>query len=63
VLYAELEQLPEKYRAPLVLCYLHGRTHVEAAQEIGLPRGSIAKRIGEALAALRARLVDRGITV
>jgi RNA polymerase sigma factor (sigma-70 family) len=61
VLYAELERLPEKYRAPLVLCYLNGRTHAEAAREIGLPRGSIAKRIDEALDVLRERLNERGL--
>jgi RNA polymerase sigma factor (sigma-70 family) len=56
----ELERLPEKYRAPLVLCYLHGRTHDEAARLIGLPRGSMAKRIGEGLERLRERLQVRG---
>jgi RNA polymerase sigma factor (sigma-70 family) len=59
----ELQRLPEKYRAPLVLCYFDGRTHDEAARAIGLPRGSISKRIGEGLARLRERLIDRGVTL
>ena len=56
----ELQRLPEKYRAPLVLCYFNGRTHDEAARAIGMPRGSMAKRIGEGLEHLRQRLTDRG---
>jgi RNA polymerase sigma factor (sigma-70 family) len=59
----ELQRLPEKYRAPLVLCYFDGRTHDEAARAIGLPRGSISKRIGEGLARLRERLIDRGVAL
>ena len=58
----ELEHLPEKYRAPLMLCYFDGRTHADAAREIGVPRGSMAKRIGEGLECLRERLMDRGLT-
>jgi RNA polymerase sigma factor (sigma-70 family) len=56
----ELQHLPEKYRAPLMLCYFDGRTHADAAREIGLPRGSMAKRIGEGLEHLRERLLVRG---
>jgi RNA polymerase sigma factor (sigma-70 family) len=56
----ELQRLPEKYRLPLVLCYFEGLTHEEAARAIGLPRGSMAKRIGEGLERLRDRLLDRG---
>jgi RNA polymerase sigma factor (sigma-70 family) len=56
----ELQRLPEEYRMPLVLCYFDGRTHEEAARVIGLPRGSMAKRIGEGLERLRERLTDRG---
>jgi RNA polymerase sigma factor (sigma-70 family) len=56
----ELERLPEKYRLPLILCYFDGRTHAEAARAISVPRGSIAKRIGEGLERLRERLLNRG---
>ena len=58
----ELQHLPEKYRAPLMLCYFDGRTHADAARGIGVPRGSMAKRIGEGLECLRERLLDRGVT-
>jgi RNA polymerase sigma factor (sigma-70 family) len=61
VLREELQRLPEKTRVPLILCYFQGRTHAEAAEAIGMPRGSIAKRIGEGLEQLRQRLADRGI--
>jgi RNA polymerase sigma factor (sigma-70 family) len=63
VLREELDRLPERIRAPLVLCYLQGQTHAEAARTIGMPRGSIAKRIGEGLEQLRQRLTHRGITI
>ena len=56
----ELQRLPEEYRLPLVLCYFDGQTHDEAARAVGLPRGSMAKRIGEGLERLRERLTDRG---
>ena len=56
----ELQRLPEKYRVPLALCYLEGRTHAEVARAVGLPRGSVAKRIGEGLGRLREGLAGRG---
>ena len=45
VLDDELLRLPEKYRAPVVLCYLEGRTHEEAARQLGYPAGSISRRL------------------
>lgn len=58
----ELLQLPEKYRAPVILCDLEGRTHQEAAQELGWPSGSISRRLERARALLRRRLIYRGVT-
>ncbi len=63
VLREELQRLPEKNRVPLMLCYFRGQTHAEAADTIGMPRGSIAKCIGEGLQRLRQRLTDRGIAL
>lgn len=63
VIREELEALPEKYRAPLALCYLDGRSHADAAREIGVPRGSMAKRVGEGLERLRERLLHRGLVL
>ncbi len=59
----ELDRLPEKYRAPLVLCYLQGRTHEQAARELGRPAGSMSRHVGRALALLRGRLVRRGVAL
>jgi hypothetical protein len=56
---AELDALPEKYRAPLVLCYLEGKTHVEAAQLLGWPSGSISARVNRGRELLRRRLAGR----
>ena len=55
----ELNLLPEKFRAPLVLCYLEGKTHEEAARLLGCPPGSMSWRLSRAQKALRARLVRR----
>lgn len=57
----ELSRLPEKYRAPLVLCYLKGRTHDQAAGELGWPVGTVRSRMSKARAILRKRLSRRGL--
>jgi RNA polymerase sigma factor (sigma-70 family) len=63
VLDDELLNLPEKYRAPVVLCYLEGRTHAEAARELGWPAGSMSRRLERARSLLKRRLVCRGVTL
>ena len=51
-----IASLPEKYRAPVVLCYLEGRTNEEAARELGCPKGTVAVRLMRARERLRRRL-------
>jgi RNA polymerase sigma factor (sigma-70 family) len=63
VLDDELSKLPEKYRAPLVLCYLQGRTYEETAQHLGWPKGTVAIRLARGRDLLRERLTRRGVTL
>lgn len=61
VLDDELLRLPEKYRAPLVLCDLEGHTHEEAARRLGWPTGSMSRRLDRGRQILRLRLTHRGV--
>src|SRR5262249_19055492 len=61
-LHEELGRLPEKYRAPLVLCYVKGLTHEAAARQLGWPLGTVHVRIARGRDLLRARLTRRGLT-
>jgi RNA polymerase sigma factor (sigma-70 family) len=55
----ELQGLPDEYRAPLVLCYLEGKTHAEAARQLGCPPGSMSTRLARGRELLRERLEKR----
>lgn len=61
VLDEELNGLPGKYRDPLILCYLQGKTHAQAARMLGCPVGSMAGRLATAREQLRLRLKRRGV--
>jgi RNA polymerase sigma factor (sigma-70 family) len=63
VLDAELARLPEKYRAPLLLCCLAGRTRDEAAEQLGWTLGTLKMRLERGRQLLRTRLTRRGLTV
>jgi RNA polymerase sigma factor (sigma-70 family) len=63
ILDEEIRRLPEKYRAPVILCYLEGLSGEEAAQQLGCPRATLATRLARARQRLQGRLRRRGLGV
>jgi RNA polymerase sigma factor (sigma-70 family) len=61
VLDDELGRLPERWRLPLILCYLEGRTQDEAAKQLGWSKNTLRSRLEEARNALGRRLTERGV--
>jgi RNA polymerase sigma factor (sigma-70 family) len=59
----EIDRLPDKYRLPVVLCYLEGKTTDEAARQLCCPKGTVGTRLAWARRRLRARLSRRGLTL
>jgi RNA polymerase sigma factor (sigma-70 family) len=58
----ELARLPASLRSPVVLCYLEGLTHDEAAGRLRWPVGTLRSRMARARDLLRRRLARRGVT-
>jgi RNA polymerase sigma factor (sigma-70 family) len=63
VLDKELARLPERLRAPLLLCYLEGKARDEAARELGLSLSTLKRRLEQGRATLHARLAGRGLSL
>ncbi len=63
ILDEEIARLPDKYRRPLVLCDLGGRTQRDVARELGLPNTTLVRRLAAARRILAARLTERGVTL
>jgi len=63
VLDEEIDRLPEKYRAPIVLCYLQGHTTGEAAEVLRRPKGTVLSHLSRGREQLRSRLTRRGVAL
>jgi RNA polymerase sigma factor (sigma-70 family) len=59
----EVNSLPDRLRAPVVLCYLEGHSNSEAAALLGVPKGTIDSRLAAARKKLRNRLLQRGFAL
>ncbi len=62
-LHEELARLPERFRLPVVLCYLEGRTHAQAAAELRWSEATLRRRLAAARGLLCGRLTRRGVAV
>jgi RNA polymerase sigma factor (sigma-70 family) len=58
----ELNRLPARYAAPIVLCHLEGLTHEQAARQLGWPIGTVRSRLARGRDRLKRRLTGRGFS-
>ena len=58
-LHEEISRLPEKYRRPIILCYMQGQTQTQAAETLGWPLGTVQIRLHRGRERLRSRLMQR----
>jgi RNA polymerase sigma factor (sigma-70 family) len=63
VLDEQLQQLPERYREPLVLHYLQGRSHQQVAAQLGLSVSAVEGRLKRGRQELRMKLIRHGVGV
>ncbi|MGO9924052.1 MAG: RNA polymerase sigma factor [Isosphaeraceae bacterium] len=61
VIHEELDRLPERYRAPILLCCLEGLTREQAAGRLGWRMGTLQSRLARGRERLKGRLIERGI--
>jgi RNA polymerase sigma factor (sigma-70 family) len=60
---AELSQLPDKYRLPLIFCDLEGRPQRQVARDLNLATSTLTNRLARARGLLAKRLSDRGVVL
>jgi len=56
----ELSRLPQKYRVPIILCHLEGKSIKDAARQLNWPQGTLAGRLARAREMLAKRLARHG---
>jgi RNA polymerase sigma factor (sigma-70 family) len=59
----ELNRLPRRYRLPLFLCCVEGKSREQAAEQLGWSLGSLKGRLERARQLLRRRLLLRGVSL
>jgi RNA polymerase sigma factor (sigma-70 family) len=60
-IHEELAKLPERFRAPILLCDLEGVAYEEAARVLRCPVGTVKSRLARGRERLRVRLQRRGV--
>src|SRR5262249_57700246 len=63
VLDEEVERLPDKFRLPILLCHLQGKTREEVAQLLGWSPGAVKGMLERGRELLRSRLARRGLAL
>ena len=63
ILDEELGKLPERYRAPVVLCCVEGLTRDEAAQQLGVPAATLKGQLERGRKRLHDALARRGVAL
>jgi RNA polymerase sigma factor (sigma-70 family) len=58
----EISRLPDKYRAPVVLCELERKSRKQVAGLLGIPEGTLSWRLASARKMLARRLSRRGVS-
>jgi RNA polymerase sigma factor (sigma-70 family) len=59
----ELDKLADKFRLPLLLCYLEGKSRDEAGAQLGISLGAVKGRLERGRLILKDRLTRRGVAL
>jgi RNA polymerase sigma factor (sigma-70 family) len=59
----ELNHLPEKFRVPIVLCDLEGRSRKDVAVQLKIPEGTLSSRLAKGRELLASRLARHGLVL